>query len=145
LKLLFDTSVWVDHLRRDSLATIIPRIRGKFFLWMDSVVAAELAAGCRNRTERRTIAGLLAAFERAGRMASPEHPDFLRAATAISRLREKGQALRSPGAALLDGLIAAVASRQGALLVTLDEADFRKLATHIPLRFESLDDFVKHL
>jgi hypothetical protein len=32
----------IDHLRRGALDAVIPALRGRFALWMDSVVAAEL-------------------------------------------------------------------------------------------------------
>jgi predicted nucleic acid-binding protein len=42
VKLLFDTSVWVEHLRHDALDRIFPGVRGRFVLWFDAVSAAEL-------------------------------------------------------------------------------------------------------
>jgi hypothetical protein len=44
LNLLFDTSVWVEHLRRGALDGVIPLIRGRFILWFDSIAGAELVA-----------------------------------------------------------------------------------------------------
>jgi predicted nucleic acid-binding protein len=143
--LLLDTSVWVDHLRHGSLAALMPAIRGKFVLWMDAVAAAELVAGCRSRRERLGLGRILRPFQKAGRIASPSTPDFLRAATAISRLREAGTTLRNPGSALLDGLMAAVACRMGALLVTQNEDDFRALGTRLPLTMESLVEFSRRM
>jgi len=141
LKLLFDTSVWVEHLRRNALAGLLPALRGKFWLWLDAVAAAELGAGCRNSRERRVVAALTEPFRRAGRILTPGQSDFERAGRTLSHLRERDVELKKPGAALLDGLIAAVAVREGCLLVTSNIDDFRKLASAIPLRVESLVEF----
>lgn len=144
MKLLLDTSVWIEHLRDNALSRLL-QIRGKFWLRFDAVSAAELSAGCRNARERRVVAALLAPFHRAGRILTPAESDFERAGRALSRLRGQGIALKNPGSALLDGLIAAVAVREGCLLVTRNIADFQKLASALPLRVESLTDFQRRL
>ena len=97
MKLILDSSVWIDHLRTGVLDGVIPRLRGRFALWLDSVVAAELIAGCRDKHERRTVERIVAPFERSSRVVAPLHPDFGRAADALSRLRAQGKTLASPG------------------------------------------------
>ncbi len=143
MKLLFDSSVWVDHLRGGALDGVIPALRGRFAPWMDSVVAAELLAGARDKRERRAIEHLLAPFERSGRVASPEHADLRRAATALSALRARGKTLASPGGALLDALIMAVARRIGAMVVSKNVRDFEALAGRIPATFCPFSSFVE--
>jgi predicted nucleic acid-binding protein len=145
LNLLFDTSVWVDDLRHGVLRFVLPRVRGRYFLWMDSVAAAELLAGCRTRRERRLVSGLIAPFERAGRVVTPAQRDFVRAAEALSKLRGTGLTLRNPGGALLDALQAACAVRIGALLVTENVSDFEKLARFLPVSISSFSDFSRAL
>jgi predicted nucleic acid-binding protein len=141
VKLILDTSVWVDHLRTGALTEVIPQLRGRFSLSMESVARAELLGGCRSKRERLVVEKLVAPFERAGRILHPDASDFRRAATAISRLRESGKTLKNSGAALLDALIAAVACREGALLVTSNDGDFELLALKMPLRWESFSEF----
>jgi len=145
MRVLFDTSVWIEHLRRGALTEVIPALRGKFSLWLDAVSAAELRAGCRSKPERSGVERLVAPFEKAGRLAVPEAGDYERAAAALSRLREGGKTLKQPGGALLDALIAAVSSRSGALLVTLNIDDFHMLAEALPLRVEPLTTFTTRL
>lgn len=145
MNLLFDTSVWINDLRHGALRFVLPRIRGKYFLWMDSVAAAELLGGCRNRKERRVVEKMISPFEGAGRIVAPNHRDFSRAGSAISKLRQSGITLKNPGAALLDGLQAAGAARIGALLVTENVSDFKRLATYIPASIQSFDDFCSKL
>jgi predicted nucleic acid-binding protein len=141
LNLLLDSSVWIEHLRNGGVERLLPTIRGRFLLWCDSVVMAEITAGCRSKRERRTVTRLFAPFVRAGRIVSPNQQDFDRAGLALSRLREQGRTLSNPGGALLDGLIACCAIRVGALLVTANWRDFESLRTELPLRIESLSSF----
>lgn len=112
---------------------------------IDAVVASELRAGCRSKRERRVVERLLQPFDRSDRLLVPERTDFQRAATAISRLGERGVTLASAGGGLLDALIAACAAREGALLVTVNEADFARLATVMPLLVEPFDAFATRL
>jgi predicted nucleic acid-binding protein len=145
VKLLFDSSVWIEHFRRGALDGILPALRGKLALWMDGVVAAELLAGCRGKREERVVKGVLSPFERAGRVAVPAYADFQRAAGALSRLRSRGRTLSNPGGALLDALIGTLAVRIGALLVTANMRDFAAIATQLPLVVEPLDAFAERL
>lgn len=141
MKLLFDTSVWVEHLRRGALLPVMPLLRGRYTLAIDSVVVAELLAGCRSKRERNFVEKVCAPFERAGRVLHPSAADHRRAALALSRLRQAGTSLKNPGAALLDGMIAALAAREGAMLITLNESDFAALARELPLTWQSFNDF----
>ena len=137
MKLILDTSVWVEHLRHGALTALLPRARGKYRFWMDGIVAGELVAGCRSRAERRVVEGLIAPFTRAGRIVAPVEADLIEAGRGLSKLREKGVSLKNGSGALLDALIAIDAVRIGALLVTVNDADFRRLADVTPLRYES--------
>jgi predicted nucleic acid-binding protein len=145
VKLLFDTSVWIEHLRHAALASLIEPMRGRFTLGLDAVVASELRAGCRSKRERRIVDQLCAPFERSGRLLCPLQGDFERAAGALSRLRERGQPPSGAKGALLDALIATVATHDGALLVTANPSDFEKLAREMPLRMEPFDLFRQRL
>jgi predicted nucleic acid-binding protein len=145
VKLLLDTSVWVEHLRRAALDRLMSPLRGRYTLSLDTVVASELRAGCRTKQERRVVARLCAPHERSGRLLCPSVADFERAAVALSRLRERGRSLSGGKGALLDALIAALAAREGALLVTGNVSDFALLATELPLRVESFVEFERSL
>lgn len=138
MKLLFDTSVWIEHLRRDALSPLLPRLRGTYQLWMEALVAGELIAGCRSAKERRIVDALLAPFDRAGRVRAATGRDIAEAGRALSTLRQRGVTLVNPAGALIDSIIALSAIRLGALLVTDNARDFAKLATARPLRWETL-------
>lgn len=138
MKLVFDSSVWIEHLRRNVLTPVLPRLRGKYQLSMDALVAGELIAGCRSRAERRVVDALLAPFIRAARVRAATADDVREAGRALSKLRERGAGLSHPAGALIDSTIAITAVRMGALLVTENARDFEKLATVLPLRWETL-------
>ncbi|MGH7296087.1 MAG: hypothetical protein ACRELB_14185, partial [Polyangiaceae bacterium] len=134
--------VWIDHLRAGALDGVIPALRGRFSLWMDSVVAGELLAGCRGKPERRVVESLLAPFERANRIATPMHSDYRRAAAALSLLRARGKTLANPGGALLDALVMSTALRIGAMVVSANVRDFAALAARVPVVFHPFPVFV---
>jgi predicted nucleic acid-binding protein len=139
VKLIFDTSVWIAHLRSGALDEIMPSLRGRFWLWFDSVAVAELLAGARSKSERDVVTKLIRPFEKGGRIAHPEPGDFRRAGLALGRLRQRGRTLTNPGGALLDGLIGAVCARTGALLVMANLRDFESLAEELPFRVKTLE------
>jgi predicted nucleic acid-binding protein len=145
VNLLFDTSVWIDHLRKSVLDPVVPRIRGRFLLGMDAVTAAELRAGCRSKADHRLVDRITGPFEKTGRMMVPKASEWSRAAMAISRLGQAGHTLRSPGGALLDAVIAAIASSSGALLVTTNMADFERLGRYLPFALDSFASFEAQL
>ena len=138
MKLIFDTSIWVDHLRVGTLDSVLPSLRGRFWVWIDAVAIGELLAGARTKREREMVTTIIRPFEKAQRIVCPETGDFTRAGLALGRLRMRGRTIRHPGGALLDALTAAVCVRLGAVLVTANLSDFRMLAEEIPLRVEPL-------
>lgn len=141
MNILLDTSVWVDHLRGTILQDLFPRIRRSDDLWIDSVVIGELLAGCRSKKERRMIESLMSPLK----TLTPNRADYVRAGTALSRLRERGVTLRNPGAALFDALQAVDSLRIGGRVVTRNASDFRKLQAYIPVSVQSFDDFRRSL
>jgi predicted nucleic acid-binding protein len=145
VKLIFDTNVWIDHLRGDALAPLLPQLRGKYQLWMDALVAAELRAGCRSPSERRVVDGLLAPFAGAGRVRAASGEELADAGRALSKLRQRGTLASGGAGALIDAAIAVVALRLGALLVTANARDFAKLATVLPFHWEPLHAFAARM
>ena len=143
MNLFFDTSIWVEHLRHGALDEVLPTLCHGWVLHLDAVVAAELVAGCRSKREHRVVDRLCRPFAKAGRLLVPERAEFHRAASALSRLRQRGLTLASPGGALLDGLIAAIAVRKGGLLVTNNLDDFAMLGQEMPLHLETFAAFAR--
>lgn len=145
MKVLFDSCIWIEDLRRGILRSVLPLVRRSCFLWIDSVAVAEVLSGFVDRRGRRAFRDFLDPFERAGRIVTPGHRDHLRAAEALSALRSEGVTIRNTGAALLDALQAADAARPGALLVTHKVADFSRLAPRLSCKVEAFDTFRERL
>ena len=78
-------------------------------------------------------------------MLCPVRGEFERASLALSRLRERGRLPSGRRAALFDALIAAIAVRDGALLVTENVDDFASLAEAMPVHVEGFESFSKRL
>ena len=142
MKLLLDSSVWIGILRGDRLPEALARIRGRHQLWMDAFVAAELFAGCRSRSERKQVSILVAPFARAARLRAATANDMIGAGRALSMLRQRGIQLANPAGALIDAGIAIGAVRLGALLVTDNVRDFRKLSAVLPLSWTTRAEFL---
>ncbi len=96
MKLLLDTSAWVEHLRRGALGPLLPRLRGRYQLWMEALIAAELLSGCRSKRERRTVEAVIAPFAGTGRLRAVTASDTSEAGRALSKLRGQGLTLRDP-------------------------------------------------
>ena len=142
MKLVLDTSVWIEHLRHDTLEPLMPALR-RHQLWMHALVAGELLAGCRSRAERGYVDTLIAPFVRANRLPAPHAMEIADAGRALSLLRAQGVSLSH--AALIDATIAVGATRLGALLVTENARDFEKLSKLLPLQWERLSGLPERL
>jgi predicted nucleic acid-binding protein len=141
---LLDTSTYIRILRdrpfalaaEAALRRISPR------LYLSSVVRAELTQGARGRTGRSLVDRLARRLERVGRVVTPVHRDWVRAATIQSQAWDAAPGFRSRRL-LLDILIACGAVRVGAILITDDEGDYRTIDRWIPtkrLRSQDLAD-----
>lgn len=140
VNVVFDTNVWVEHLRTDALSDLIPRLRPRYQLQMDAFVAAELAVGCRSRRERRRLDAILAPFLGTGRIRAPAAATLVAAGDTLARLRDRGVSVGHPAASLIDAAIALNTMRIGAVLVSND-GDFRKISDAVPLAWMTLDEF----
>jgi predicted nucleic acid-binding protein len=145
VKVLLDTSVWVEHLRHGVLDDLLQPMRGRYLLRLDVIVAAELRAGCRSKKESALVDMLCAPHERADRLLCPARGDFQRAAAALARLRGRGRPGNGGKGALLDALVVAIAARETALLVTGNVKDFLPLVGLMPVEVEAFESFRRRL
>jgi predicted nucleic acid-binding protein len=104
---------------------------------LSAVVAHELLVGARTPDRRRALRrGLLEPFRTRGRMHVPSMSTWERAADLDRRLRDLGGlegSLRQRSFGN-DLLLAATARELGATLITLNLADFQRIARVVPLK-----------
>jgi predicted nucleic acid-binding protein len=140
VRLIFDTSVYVDVLRdaefakafRPRYARDLPRTH------FSSVVVQELLAGARTFRHRRQAAALYEPFERVRRMATPTHAIWTEAGTVLAALYARVPAARDKlRRGLLNDVLIALSGRTlGATVVTRDGADFTLIRRVRPFALE---------
>jgi len=131
----------MGHLRGQEALEKITKVVHRAQLYMSSVVAMELRAGCRTRRDSRILEQLLAPFVSAGRIVTPHHAIFWRAGQTLADLGQRtGLDAAARRRLVNDVLIALSAVSIGAALVTEDRADFKLIAQDVPLVwFSSVD------
>jgi predicted nucleic acid-binding protein len=124
-----DTNLYVAAIRSDEGNDAPAAFQRRFapFLFQHSAVAQEILAGSRDEAGYRDFhEDWVEPFEALGRVITPTHAAWTRAALIVTRLAQSGA--RSPGGFkrgfLNDCLIAASARDAGFTLVTADTADF---------------------
>ena len=125
MPLFFDTSIYLRILLdQDFAARAEPALR-RFGpeLHLSSVVRAELTQGARGAAGRALVDRLARTMERVGRVVTPLHGDWVRAASVQSEIWDASPSLRSKRM-LNDLLIACSTRRIGAALVTANDRDF---------------------
>ncbi len=137
-KYVLDTNVYVRATRDDVWSKALERFYRSFtpFVWLHSVVAAELLAGSvRPELERKTKDHLIRPFEATGRVVTPSHATWKSAGRVVARLvAEKRLSPNGIGRSFLnDCLIAASAREQGLTVVTENARDFELIASVLPV------------
>jgi predicted nucleic acid-binding protein len=142
LKIILDTNVLIEAFRDDGFAGILEAKLRRSRLYLSSVVAMELRAGCRTRAQIRALLSYFAPFEKAERIVSPSHAGFVRSGYVLAELGERfGFEPAKRRSLSNDVLIAVSAVSVGAVLVTHNSADFRFIDQCLPLKwFQSLED-----
>ncbi|HEX2091535.1 MAG TPA: type II toxin-antitoxin system VapC family toxin [Longimicrobiaceae bacterium] len=128
-KYVIDTNLYVEAITTDEGNEALSAFQRRFapFLFQHSTVAQEILAGARSEAGyRRYHEAVVAPFEDLGRIITPSHASWTRAALLMARLVERGK--MSPGgfsrSFLNDCLIAASAREHGFVLVTRNTTDF---------------------
>lgn len=133
---LFDTSVYIAALRQG--ATAVLQARNLAYgspLWLSAVVLEELYAGADARGRKR-----LAKFERdfvkVNRLLVPEASEWSRTGAVLAQIGKKYGYERIGKARLTnDTLIGTSAARQGIVLLSVNERDFKLIAEFCPLLY----------
>lgn len=135
-KVLFDTSLIIPFLRKgDRLDEVLRLTRGEI-LYLSSVVAEEIYAGCQDKGFLWQMDKLYYRFEKAGRLIVPDGSDWRLAGRSLSRLGNRYCYDKIRVASLVnDALIATSCRREGVLLLTINEKDFRLLKEEIDFEY----------
>ena len=126
---VLDTNLYVEAITTDEGNAALASFQRRFapFVFQHSTVAQEILAGAADEAGFRAYReAWVAPFEALGRVLTPSHGEWMRAARIMARLVERGE--RSPGgftrSFLNDCLLAASAREQGFVLVTRNARDF---------------------
>ena len=128
-KYIVDTNLYVEAITTDEGNAALAAFQRRCapFLFQHSTIGQEILAGARNEADYREYRDdWVAPFEDLGRVITPGHTTWMRAALIVARLVERGRL--SPGgfgrSFLNDCLIAASARDYGFILVTRNIGDF---------------------
>jgi predicted nucleic acid-binding protein len=135
MKALLDTNVLIDFFRdpqkKESFEARADRPR----LFMSSIVAMELYAGCKNWRQQSALAAFLKPFEKAGRIVAPDHESLLQAGKVLALLSREGIAGAHLRQMSHDVMIAVTAARAGVVVVTRNVRDFARIEKCAPIRW----------
>jgi predicted nucleic acid-binding protein len=128
-QVLFDTSVYIDALRRRDPSAM--RARGVVAgerLWLSAVVLEELLAGATGPATK-LVEGLGRDFDKVGRLLVPNAADWAAAGTVLAKI-VAAHGFEAIGRARMtnDALIAMSAARTAVTVVTRNARDFARLA-----------------
>ncbi len=122
--LLFDTTVLIAALRDPARLAALRRLAATHRCYLTGITVAELHAGARSRAQQAAVAQLTTVFARFDRLLTPTAAEWEAAGRLIARARWRRGAIE-PRDHYPDVLIAQVAARLGAAIVTANLADFR--------------------
>ena len=122
---IFDTSIFIDHLRTDRHRQRIENVRG--LVRTSSVVPAELWRGADRPAER----AFLRALEKNHPILTPTERHWLESGELLGRMRaDRGLAPERLRNLHFDVLIALTARAHGALLITSNRSDFEMIRVY---------------
>lgn len=135
MKIVLDTNVLIDFFRNPDRKAHFESRTKRPLLYMSSVVAMELFAGCRTTRQRKAMGGFLKPFEKAGRLIVPQHRVFLRAGEILAKLGTDGMTVVQRRQMVGDILMAVSAADAGVIVVTANVRHFERIANHTPLQW----------
>ena len=128
---IFDTSVFIDHLRTGCHQQRIESVRG--LVRTSSVVLAELWRAATKPAERKFLESL----ERNQPILTPTEKNWLESGRLLGKIhQDKGFTPEKLRDLHFDVLIALTARSHGARLVTSDRADFEMISAYRKFEFE---------
>ncbi len=137
---LFDTSVYIDALRRGGeTALSVRRSAEGSSVWLSAVVLEELYAGATERSAR-ALQKLEHDFEKARRILVPNQSDWSSTGKVLARLATK-YGYENIGQSRLtnDALLAMSAARAGLIVITGNRRDFARLSEFRSFSWQVVD------
>src|SRR5262249_49965180 len=104
-------------------------------LFMSSIVAMELFAGCRTQRQQSALTSFLKPFEKARRLVTPDHAALMEAGRVLAQLGRDGIAKVHRRQMSNDVIIAVTAVRAGIVVITQNTQDFTRIEKHLPVRW----------
>jgi predicted nucleic acid-binding protein len=134
-KVLLDSSVYIEALRTGRRELWAARQHPVWIAYFSVVVGSELLRGARERRAVRLVEKLWQDFTQADRLVAPHTRDWHDAGDVLRRIGVKYGYERIGQSRLVhDVLIALSARRSGIAVVTLNVADFQRIAEFRPVR-----------
>ena len=127
MKALLDTNVLIAFFRNPQLREAFEVRAERPLLFMSSIVAMELFAGCRTRRQQSALAAFHKPFEKAGRLITPDHAALLEAGRVLAGLGIDGIAKAHLRQISNDVVIAVTAARAGVVVITENARDFSRI------------------
>lgn len=141
--ILFDTSIYISALRRGDASILSSRRttqKGEALdrpLWLSVVVLEELLVGARDGKMKKLLAYLERDFELTGRLLVPLQSDWTASGQVLALIGDR-YGYEEVGRARMtnDALIAMSAARNGIIVQTINDEDYRKIAEFRPFEWE---------
>lgn len=125
---LFDSTLYIESLRRGDGSLLQARSFGGSLLWLSSVVVEELFAGARDKSAEGAVEKLHFSFQKAGRLVTPLDSDWTEAGKVLAKLgRKYGYEMIRRARLSNDALIAISARRHGVIVATTNTKDFERI------------------
>jgi predicted nucleic acid-binding protein len=137
-KYVLDTQLYIAAYRNQDRAHELERFLARHLprTYLSAVVALEFLAGARSRERRREIReGILAPFERTGRIITPSPRTWQRGGEVLSKLAASGERPVTSESFTNDVLLALSAAEHGVTVVTENIRDFELIEKAAPVRF----------
>lgn len=129
--IVFDTSIFIDHLRSNKFESQIRNIHG--LIRNSSVVLAELLRGATRDEEQHFVAALAKNHP----ILTPTEKNWLESGTILSKIHKaKGWSPEKMRDVHFDVLIALTARNYGATVITSNRADFELIMSFKPYNLE---------
>lgn len=133
---LFDTFVYITALCQGNDAVLQTRnVAHASPLWLSAVVLEELYAGADARGRNR-LTKIERDFVKVNRLLVPQASEWSRTGEVLARIGEKyGYEMIGKARMTNDTLISTSVARQGIMLLTINERDFRLIAKFCSLQY----------